>query len=396
MKIKIGLERTIFSFVLFYPLMHILIATFLPDLSSKIILLFLFIILCYFIKHTSKRRFIFVCSFLCIYVFYNFFNYHLFQVKHSDFYTFVLLALIFAVYSQRKIIDKFYNYMLNKERIFLIEEIIFFLVLLYTIVWDNGLKVDFGSKMPVLFGPYEVPHMLGYMLIILYCLNAFFQRMSKKKVFVILKILCTILVIWTAARSAVLGLSIIIFADFILTKNINRKFIILGISVIGFLYLVLFTDVIIDNPLMQKTLSAMDNGSITNGREMFSGIAMRYYNENTNFIEKILGIGMNNVRNLFLHTSTIRVAIHAHNDYVNALVGYGAVGLGLYIWGQLMQVKVLRDWKMKILIQFFIFILAYYNGFAMYAMFTPCLIVIYVFMNQQQYLEKPESVLKAK
>lgn len=392
MKIKIGLEGMVFSFILLYPLIHIILATFFPYLLAKIVLVFLVVIFCYFIKHTSRRCFIFVCSFLCIYVFYNSINYHLFQVKHSDFYTFVLLGLVFAVYSQKKIIDKFYVYLSSRERTFLIEEIIFFIVLVYTIAFNNGLKVNFGSKIPVLYGPYEVPHMLGYILIILYCLNAFFQRMSKKKVFMILKMLCTILVIWTAARSAVLGLSIIIFADFILIKNINRKFVILGISVIGFLYLFLFTDFIIDNPLMQKTLSAIDNGSITNGRETFSGIAMRYYNENTSFVEKLFGIGMNNVRTLFLHTSTIRVAIHAHNDYVNALVGYGVVGLGLYIIGQIMQIKVVQDWKMKFLIQLFIFILAYYNGFAMYAMFTPCLIVIYVLMNQQQYLEKTECI----
>lgn len=385
MKIRMNLERALFSFIMLYPLIHLALTTFAPTMSTKIVLVFLGMLYYYFSKHTTIKEFLIVNVLIILYALYNIANYHIYQVMHSDFYTFVLLGLIFVVYSKKGVVDRFFSFLRLKEKMFRISEMLFFLILLYSMLFARGLQTGFGSKIPVLYGPYSVPHMLGYVLITMYCLNAFFQRMSKKNTFLFFKVLCVVLAVWTAARSAVLGMAIIVFADYISIRNLRKKYMILGAGVLVALYMIFFTDILINNPLIQKTMSSMENGSVTNGREWFSQIALNYYSNNTTFLEKLFGIGMNNVRSIFLHTPTIGVAIHAHNEYVNTLVGYGAIGLVIYIINQLKQMRVLVDWKMKLLIQCFIFILAYYNGFAMYAMFTPCLVIIITFMNQNYF-----------
>ena len=387
MKVKMNLERTLFSVIVLYPLIHLALTTFAPTMSTKIVLFFLGMLYYYFLKHTTIKEFLIVNVLIILYAFYNAANYHIFQVTHSDFYTFILLGLIFVVYSKKGVIDRFFSFLRLKEKMFRISEILFFLILLYSMLFAGGLETGYGSKIPVLYGPYSVPHMLGYILLTMYCLNAFFQRMSKKNIFLFFKVLCVVLVVWTAARSAVLGIAVMVFADYISIRNLRKKYMVLGAGVLVVLYMIFFTDILINNPVIQKTMSAIENGSITNGRERFSQIALNYYFNNTTFYEKLVGIGMNNVRSIFLHISTIGVAIHAHNEYVNALVGYGAIGLAIYVIGQLRQMHVLVDWKMKLLIQCFIFTLAYYNGFAMYAMFTPCLVIVYTFMNQNYFTD---------
>lgn len=382
MKIKMNLERALFSLIVLYPLIHLALTTFAPTMSTKIVLVFLGMLYYYFLKQATIKEFLIVNALIILYVLYDAANYHIFQITHSDFYTFVLLGLVFAVYSKKKVAERFLSFLRLKEKMFRISEMLFFLILLYSMLFAGGLKTGFGSSLPVLYGPYSVPHMLGYVLITMYSLNAFFQRMSKRNFFLFFKVLCVVLAVWTAARSAVLGMAVIAFADYISIRNLRKKYMIFGAGVLVSLYMIFFTDILINNPLIQKTLSSMENGSVTNGREWFSQIGLNYYFNSTTFLEKLLGIGMNNVRSIFLHISTIGVAIHAHNEYVNALVGYGAIGLAIYIFSQLKLMRVLVDWKMKLLIQCFIFILAYYNGFAMYAMFTPCLVIIIAFMNQ--------------
>lgn len=391
MRIKFNLEKVLFSFILLFPAVHIFLTAFMPSLTTKVVILFLIILYFYFLRNSTVKNMLFVNTVIIIYVFYNAFNYNLVQIIHSDFYSFILLGLIFCIYGNKKIVYRYYDFLIKRKNIFLFIESSFLLTLVYSIIFQEGLKVGFGSRIPVLYGPYDIPHMLGYILIVLYCLNSIFQRETSSKIFIMLKFLCIILVIWTAARSAVLGIAIIIFADYVMIKKIKQKFIILNGLILVALFLILFTDILINNPLIQKTLASIDGGSITNGRRLFMNIALDYYNNDSIIIEKLFGIGMNNLRSIFLYTSTIRVAIHAHNDYVNALVGYGFIGFVIFVIGQLGQIKALISPSMKLISQVFIFVLAYYNGLAMYSMFTPCLIILYVFMNQPHYLESQSN-----
>ena len=96
---------------------------------------------------------------------------------------------------------------------------------------------------------------------------------------------------------------------------------------------------------------------------------------------------MNNVRNVMKLDSTIGVAIHAHNDYVNALCGYGIVGMILFVMLQLKPLKLRAPFIFCIMLEGLLFILSYYNGLAMYSVFTPVLIVVYSFF----LLHKEES-----
>ena len=137
------------------------------------------------------------------------------------------------------------------------------------------------------------------------------------------------------------------------------------------------------NPLIEKTLYATEvGGSITNGRELYRQIALAYYAIKTTLFEKIFGVGISGVVEAIY--SVLRVKIQAHNDYVNLLVGYGIVGLLSFMICQLGLSKTCKSKMNIVLLQLFIFILAYYNGFALYIMLTASLPIVVAFFELKQ------------
>lgn len=388
MKVKLNLENAMFNCIILYPVTHILLSIFVPDIVNKYAILFTFVIFAYLLKHTNRGEM--VCLFLGLsaYILYTIYRGGIFLATRSDFYCFVLLALIFIVYSKKNVVRRYYEFMKTHEKLFLKSHWLIFALILYTIIFQEGLRRSYGSSVYVLHGPYDVSHVLGYILTAVYCMDAFYQKMTGKRVFFIFKVIIVLMIIGTAARSAVLGAAIMVFCDYLLNYTPTQKMKILGVAVVALLSIGLFTDILVNNPLIQKTLAAAKNGSITNGRERFSAIAMEYYYHHTNWIEKMFGIGMIDLRKIFLNNSTVGVSIHAHNEYVNMLVGYGVVGLVIYIGLQLKQSRVIIDHRMRVLLQLFIFVLAYFNGFGMYTSLTPCLISIYVFLNQKYYVSQ--------
>ena len=387
MKLKITLENVMFSFILYFQMIFMLSSVILPDMTNRIVLLFLFVLYFYFNKYVAVKSLslFFISNFVLIfYTFYNIYNYHLAAVLHSDFYSFVLLMLVLLTYSNKDVVDRFTDFFYQHKKHFLYSVLIFFLLLLYSVLFQNGLHTGFGSRIPVLYGPYAVPHILAYGLLALYCASAILYGKYQDKIFLFLKVICVCCIIWTAARSAVLAIAILILGDFLSIQKISRKVIVASVVILGLLYIVFFTDLLINNPLIQKTLSALEQGSITNGRNRFAEIVLNYYNDSTSVWEKVFGTGMSSLRNILQANASVGVGIHAHNDYINSLCGYGLVGLVVFVICQLKPIKLYKKLIYIFLLEAFLFILSFYNGLAMYTVLTPCLIMIFIFFMKSE------------
>ncbi|MBQ8527200.1 MAG: O-antigen ligase family protein [Lachnospiraceae bacterium] len=392
-----SIEKTFFEVIMYYHTVYMLLAVISPEssLKNKWALLFLVCIYLYYnnrVRRVNRIAFIFNNVFLIGYTLYIALKCGFSQVLHVDYYSYVLLMYVFLTFSNVDVVMRFKKFLVCYHKKFLISTIMFFSLLLVSILIRNGLRVGQGSSIPVLYGPYSIPHGLAYSLIGIYCAVSILYNTYHKNFYLILKGVCILCTIWTATRSAVLALAFIIFADYLSIRKPRVKVMLVYIACIAFFYLLFFTDIITNNPLVQKTITAMGTGSITNGRERFAAIVMDYYYNFTTISEKVFGIGMEAVRGSLKNNPTVNVAIHAHNDYVNALCGYGVCGLLIYIGGQLLALKINKKVWNKLLLQLFLFILIYYNGLAMYMVLTPVLLIIYAFFlsaeeNRKKYIK---------
>lgn len=384
MKIKIGWERLVFFLTLYYTLIYILFATFdqTDSLTNKFTIIYLIIIFIYYNTKTKSKLIFVISNFVLLFsIFYTVFNFGFFQLTHSDYYSFLLYIYIMMTYTDTSMCTSFHKYLLERKKSFLISTLLFFAVILYTILFKKGMQIGYGSLVPVLYGPYTVPHKLGYSLIGIYAVVAIYAKSNNSRLFLFIKIICVVCNIWTAARSAVLGMAVIVFVDFISIKKRSWKVVIVGVAAVVFVFLITSIDILVNIPLFSKTITAINAGSITNGRNRFVDILMDNYKFNTSYLEKLFGIGMNNVRNVMRMNPTIGLAIHAHNDYINALCGYGLSGFILFIIVQLRTFSLFSKKAYWFLFFAIMFVLSYYNGLVMYTVFTPVLVSVVVFFQ---------------
>lgn len=159
----------------------------------------------------------------------------------------------------------------------------------------------------------------------------------------------------TAVRSAVIVLALLFIYDYFTMKR-KQRLIILFILFI-FACVLYVTGILEEIPLFTKTQVAMLNGDATNGRGVLTMIGFEYFLKHTSSIQKVMGIGIDNIRqNVYWNN------LHAHNDVVNILLGYGGLYLGIVV-GKIVQ---FCRGKNSVIIFLVIGALAYFNGFYMY------------------------------
>ena len=180
-----------------------------------------------------------------------------------------------------------------------------------------------------------------------------------------------VLIVLTCVRSAILS-SAFVLIWLLHSFNLKRKFeyILLGGIVLGILaYFRVFDQVI------TKSLYAMGNGSITNGREWIVNSVSMIYEESSVF-EKVFGSGYENLlRGNYRYLGT---AIQGHNDLLTILISFGIVGVGLY------TEELIRFIKGKGGIGCFLMlaVLVYYNGLFLYTSMVIGLIVVRIFFRE--------------
>ena len=344
---------------------------------NQIVLLLLFFKLIYDVIQTRRLAQIFVLFNIGLLVAINLVRHGIFYIMHADFYLFVLFLVVGTLFSDERYLFAIKQTVDNKRKVECALRM-YYLLLLICILFFNGVRVsnEWGISMPILYGPSEVPHGLAYMQSVLFVLAYYWYIKSREKKYLFWMILSVICCFWTGARSGILGMTLIIIFLYAHTKNTNKKVLVSLCIVCVLLFLGTFTNVLTRNPVVEKTLSAFSNGSISNGRERFVEYLVDYYTHQTSLGEKIFGISMIDLRNIM--EIRWKTGIHAHNDIINSLVGFGYFGLVLFCQSLL---KLCRHLSSYIFMLLFLLVLALSNGLYMYANFTFCIPIIIVILK---------------
>lgn len=385
--LKLNIRKVTYELCMAMPAIFTVLYCIRDNVANKaaiVLMLFAYILLnSYYMRNGKKIRFVIFNFLTIIYIGYIGVKCGVSEIISSFFYGYLLTFIMMLICTEDDLREEFIQYFMTRKKRFAVYVTVFFMTVVFSIIFLNGLKVGYGSKIPVLYGPFNIAHILAYLLMVVYCGVSLFDLENKKKTVIAIKLVCVICIVCTAVRSAVLATAVLIVCDFLSIRKISKKAIILGVGFIVLIFLATNTDILTENPLIEKTLYATEvGGSITNGREWYRQIALAYYATKTTLLEKIFGVGISGVVEAIY--SVLRVRIQAHNDYVNLLVGYGIVGLISFMICQLGLSKTCKSKMNIILLQLFIFILAYYNGFALYIMLTASLPIVVAFFELKQ------------
>ena len=393
---KIRFKNVLFELCISMPVLYAILCCIKTSIANKVVFFELIIagivIFNIYTKKRTIRKKIFFILLLFIFIFYNCIVDSVAAIIHINFYSYLLLFIMFEIFIQKDERKEFYEYFFARKKRIMIYFIFFCAILLYSCIYMNGIRYEYNSSIPILYGPFEIPHMLAYILIIFYCMFSLLKNLISKKISLLIKFLCITLIVFTAVRTATVAIGILILFDFISVNKINKKILYVIITVVLLAYLFINTNLLVNNPIINKTLEASKSGSITNGREIYREITMSYYINDATIIEKIFGTGMSKLIDIIY--KSIGVKIHAHNDYVNLLVGYGIIGFLLIFY---LHIKIWTEYKnkyAKVLLEIFIFVLCFYNGLAMYIMFTASLPIIlcYFGLNINNVVIEKENV----
>jgi len=331
------------------------------------------------ILRKRKKRDIIVLFITGIFCLYNLLLYGVSYIMHIDFYGFILLILIMTFFSDKSILNCLEHNLLNEKYVNTVLAL-FFISIIISIVFCNGLRpsAEWGVSIPMLFGPFELPHELAYELIIVYCMSSILFHHKYKLTYLIIMGLVVLLIAWTGVRSAFLALAFLIVFDYFSIRRTSIKLLLLFLGIGVLAYLALFTDFIVNNPIVQKTINALNGSSgISNGRGMMNNYLVDVYMHKLSFSDRMFGIGMTSLRG-YMYSLTA-THLHAHNDIFNILIGHGLIGLFVFC-KQLIRFSGSMKKKKVALIAFIVlFVLLFTNGLYMYVCFTPCIAIVLIY-----------------
>lgn len=287
-----------------------------------------------------------------------------------EYIQFSICIIFFILFSSKEYIHLFLKYLFQKDKILLIVQIVYFLFLSITVI--NGQGIDAGRwDAMTLKGPYDMAHILAYELFIFLLIDIIYLYNSNNKfLWLMLCILWFICILLTAVRSVLLSLAFVLFFAFRKIKTQHKILLSLAFGI--FLIGILKYTTVFDN-LINKTIFAINNGTITSSRGLIFKNSLAAYFNTDNIFQYLTGIGLENLEKY--NKKYIYMAIHAHNDFIDALVQFGPIGLILYIKSFYMFIKSIKG-QGSIIAFTIIFSLAFYNGFFINGATVICMIII--------------------
>ena len=363
MQNRICSEKVAFVFVSLYPLFNISISYLFNKQGLRSAYIIFSIIILFFLelKHRMfsaavNRKFIILTVIALCSVILSCYN-----NPSTDAFlngiVFMIFILFMQAYSDRKIIERFDEYC-NKNTRFINSIIcLYLLVLVLSCVFGDGINIE-GWNTTSIRGPYEINHLLAYELLVFVAFSIKISFLKRSLPQFILTLLLISLVFFTGVRSALLALVILSIVYF---RKLKVKTLVVVVFVGLFAAYFLFSNTGIFNAVLQKTKTTIEMGSISSSRPLiFKSSIMAYFYSGNSLMDFLFGIGLDRLTSF--NKREIFMSIHAHNDFIDALVIFGVFGLLLYLYG---IINFFSKNKSKMLFLFF-FILAFFNGFYQY------------------------------
>lgn len=389
LKVKINLEKIVFELNIIMIMLYTLFYCISPSAANKIVIFDLILTLIYLIRYMARvgktNKFIVFNGLVLFYILYTAVYVYPEYLFNSYFYAYLFLFVQFELFSNKEVRQRFYKYFENAWKRFILYIIIYLMLILFSFFKGEALRQDSGIR--VLYGPYEIPHYFAYIILGVYCGISEFEKKLSRKLILCLKLICCIIIICTAVRSAALALGVLVVYDYISIRGIQKKGILIICGLLGFLYILFGTDLLVNNAIVEKTIYAIKyGGSITNNRDWFRKAAFEYYFHDINILQQLVGASMPNLISAI--NRSVGFAIHAHNDYANILVGYGMIAFVGLLYYQKKYLNISQCWSAKIFFQLYLFTLCFFNGFGLYTMLLSVFPINLYFFEKQKNLSR--------
>ncbi|MEY8337988.1 O-antigen ligase family protein [Lachnospiraceae bacterium 62-35] len=218
-------------------------------------------------------------------------------------------------------------------------------------VSQGGIYSHWGTTS--LTGPYLLNHTLAYLMLFIVCGDLYLWIKKTKGIMLLCAGISLIIMLLTGVRTIIIPIT---YLGWIYAK---RK------GVRGFLYtlflgicgIVLLYRTGVLNTLIEKTVYAALNGSVSNGRFNIWKSSFNAYLTSGDIWNYLTGICVNGLKSY--NNLHIGFNIHAHNDIVTIFVAFGPLAVVVFMYTFF---KYLRDYATV----FFLFPLLFFNGFITY------------------------------
>lgn len=374
MRKNLGLsaDKCFFYFILIYPIINVASSWFFSRCQTNICRIVFFIIALYANYHWLRTKNLYgffidaMIAFICVYIG------NLVLIMHTDNIDYFNLLIYLTLWSDKDLSERFSQFTDGKDYIMIAGILFTFLSLIASLV--SGVGFIEAQRTKILIGFFNIEHGLAYHVLILYAMT-FMIRKKKYRMFVLVsKLLLVVILLLTGVRSAAMALIMLMLFDYKEQSGLTK----LMLAIVGFFVLIGLLENIEEIkkiPIIEKTINAANVGDITNGRDNLKQIGIDYYFNRTSTFQKMFGITMNKLRNVY--NLAVGARLHAHNDMVNILLGYGAVNL---IIACAALVKFAAG-PLRLLITLIMVILAYTNGLFMYFPFVVMLPILKIGLN---------------
>ena len=291
---------------------------------------------------------------------------------HNDVYLFWFLIISLLFWSDKNMLNKFVEYTIVHKKIPVINAALTVFSSLVSIIYGNGFIL--AQRTIVFVGVYPIEHALAYHVIVSYIMLLLLELYDSTSFHIFWKTALSIILMISGVRSTLLVWLVLILVDL---YRINLKYKIIILSAVLSISLIITTNVNIlyNIPMISKTVEAAKVGDVSNGRDILTSYGLTYYSEQTTLSEKLFGITMKKLRQVYWG------GLHAHNDYVNILLGYGLISIIYVIY---LLLKFIKG-KNSIILLFIICILATFNGLFMYTEMVVSLPILKIAINSKKF-----------
>ncbi|MBB6624106.1 hypothetical protein H7E67_11765 [Clostridium gasigenes] len=234
-------------------------------------------------------------------------------------------------------------------------------------------------------GSNSMPHTAAYLMIVLISMIMVLYEIRRQKKIILLSILPIIIIMLTGARAS-LGILAILILVFIL-----RNKLIIKSCIISIITLIIGADYIKEIPVTKKFLRQIEYGQFSSGRDLMTDIQLEYFNQGSR-LQKIIGVGPD--KTYLMNSIYYGLEVWAHNDLIQVLVGYGYIGVIIYMFAivYFLLAHIKRGNILEsILIVIGLMFLAVSNGLYSYSAITlaiPILSVLLYSKNNRYNIDK--------
>ena len=288
-------------------------------------------------------------------------------------------VLLMDIYNDQQFIRKFAWIMKKKAHILTLCSFGYLFILLLSILRGNAFSNEWSTT--TLRGPYAIPHILAYEFLVMSALNIVLFMESKRKINLILAIIFWAGIMLTAARGAILA-EMVMLGYFFFKLGIKKKLVLILFICCVLIYEIINPSIFmrLASSLIEKTLFALESGSLDNGRLNIWISSMNAFLQSNNPLKWLFGIGYTGL--LAGNKQNIGMYIQAHNDFITIVVSFGIPYLFLFIRS---FIKLVKGKNILWSLLFFAF-LAGFNGIVLYMpMVIGCIFLIVFFKYDFQF-----------